>query len=406
MSAFQACIADAMRASDALVRELLRVAQEVLAADAPQNRDIRQRDLLDDSLRLLNRHEAALVGGYPRALAEICAQNPSGAKNRTAVEDSAPDLDELSLVGEDVIQAQVEFSKARQSVLRATDEELSELDTLISSAQGLHSVQPERNPLRPENYIRALQQVVDATGVSGEVRQIWIQQMCPPLGRLLAEEYQKVARSLSQQGVQPVSYMLIATPSDSVRGGAGGGHPVPGPGSPGRGPGQAAAAAEEALLSLDIPHPLFTNDGSVPAVPPVAAAASPQPGPAGDPLDLALETMEGVAPTGQLEQPHLVEVKVEEAAPAASAKPAPDPLAGFVVGAWVEIMTHGRMVRTQLTWASAQATLFLFTAPDASTQSMTRRMRDKLAAQGALRVLPAAPPSPPAARQTSAHGRS
>ena len=71
---------------------------------------------------------------------------------------------------------------------------------------------------------------------------------------------------------------------------------------------------------------------------------------------------------------------------------APDPYADFVIGAWVELVTNGRVVRTQLTWASPHGTLFLFTAPDASTQSMTRRMRDKLAQEGALRVVPALPP--------------
>ncbi len=48
---------------------------------------------------------------------------------------------------------------------------------------------------------------------------------------------------------------------------------------------------------------------------------------------------------------------------------APDPYADFVIGAWVELVTNGRIVRTQLTWASPHGTLFLFTAPDASTQS-------------------------------------
>jgi hypothetical protein len=46
-------------------------------------------------------------------------------------------------------------------------------------------------------------------------------------------------------------------------------------------------------------------------------------------------------------------------------------------------------VRTQLTWASPHHTLFLFTAADGSTQSMTRRMRDKLAAEGTLRIIDA-----------------
>ena len=63
----------------------------------------------------------------------------------------------------------------------------------------------------------------------------------------------------------------------------------------------------------------------------------------------------------------------------------------FVVGAWIELITNRRKVRTQLTWASPHNTLFLFTAADGSTQSMTRRMRDKLAADGTLRVISAQP---------------
>ena len=63
----------------------------------------------------------------------------------------------------------------------------------------------------------------------------------------------------------------------------------------------------------------------------------------------------------------------------------------FVVGAWIELITNRRKVRTQLTWASPHHTLFLFTAPDGSTQTMTRRMRDKLAAEGTLRVISTQP---------------
>ena len=66
---------------------------------------------------------------------------------------------------------------------------------------------------------------------------------------------------------------------------------------------------------------------------------------------------------------------------------AEDPFANFVVGAWVELISNQRPVRTQLTWTSPNGTLFLFTSPDGSTQSMTRRMRDKLASEGTLRVI-------------------
>ena len=58
--------------------------------------------------------------------------------------------------------------------------------------------------------------------------------------------------------------------------------------------------------------------------------------------------------------------------------------AQWVLGTWVELRSERQQLRTQLTWVSPQQSLFLFTAEDGSTQSMTRRMRDKLLAQGQL----------------------
>jgi hypothetical protein len=83
-------------------------------------------------------------------------------------------------------------------------------------------------------------------------------------------------------------------------------------------------------------------------------------------------------------------------APAPSSAPAPEDV-DFRVGVWVELVQQRRSVRTQLTWVSPQHTLFLFTAKDGSTQSMTLRMRDKLLAEGNLRIV--APPSRRASTQ-------
>jgi hypothetical protein len=57
------------------------------------------------------------------------------------------------------------------------------------------------------------------------------------------------------------------------------------------------------------------------------------------------------------------------------------------LGSWVELLVHEKWVRTQLTWASPHGTLFLFTSVFGTTQSMTRRSRDKLVASGTLRVV-------------------
>ncbi len=202
--------------------QLVKVTQSALTEEESSNRNIQQRNLISDSLRFLNQHEAALVKGYPMALLEIFAEGPATAKGRTTADDTGMDFGELSLMDESEMQAQVELSKAQQSALHATDAVLAELNTLVSAAQGLRSVQPERNPLRPESYIRALQQVVGETGVSPEVRQTWMQHMRDLLGKLLVEEYKKTAASLREHGVQPVGYAVLGAPSGSSGGGRGG----------------------------------------------------------------------------------------------------------------------------------------------------------------------------------------
>lgn len=61
------------------------------------------------------------------------------------------------------------------------------------------------------------------------------------------------------------------------------------------------------------------------------------------------------------------------------------------LGSWVELQVDGQWVRTQLTWASPYGTLYLFTSAIGTSQSMTRRSRDRLIAAGNLRVISGAP---------------
>lgn len=225
---FRACVVNAVRGGEALMGELIKVTQGALTGEESSNRNIQQRNLISDSLRLLNQHESALVKGYPMALLEIFAEGPAVTKGRNSADDTGMDFGELSLMDENEMQAQVELSKAQQSALHATDAVLAELNTLVSAAQGLRSVQPERNPLRPESYIRALQQVVSETGVLSEVRQVWMQHMRDLLGKLLVEEYKNTAKSLREHGVQPVGYAVLGTPSgNSGRGAPGTGYGGP-----------------------------------------------------------------------------------------------------------------------------------------------------------------------------------
>lgn len=210
------------------MEKLVAVTRNALTAEESTVRNIQQRNLASDSLRLLGQHETALVKGYSMALLEIFAEGPPAAAGKARSADDSPlDFGELSLMDESEVQNQVELARAQQLAAHATEAVLAELNTLVSSAQGLRSVQPERNPLRPESYIRALQQVVGETGVNAEVRGLWMQHMRDLLGKLLVDEYKTMVKSLRDNGVEPVGYAVVGAPGartgyGGLQGGGGG----------------------------------------------------------------------------------------------------------------------------------------------------------------------------------------
>lgn len=208
---FRACVVNAVRESEALMTQLIAATRMALAHEEAETRNVAQRDTASDALRLISLHEAALVKAYPMALLEIFAEGPAGAKARPA-DPTGMDFGELSLVDDAQVQAQVELSRAQQQALHTTDVALTELNSLVSSAQGLQRVQPERNPLRPENYIRALQQVIAETGVPLLVRDAWMQHMRTLLGPELVGTYQRAAQGLRDHGIAPAGYGVAALP--------------------------------------------------------------------------------------------------------------------------------------------------------------------------------------------------
>jgi len=57
------------------------------------------------------------------------------------------------------------------------------------------------------------------------------------------------------------------------------------------------------------------------------------------------------------------------------------------VGTWVEILIRGEWVRSQLTWCSPHATLFMFTSVTGMAHSMSRRTLDRLRSTDHLRIV-------------------
>ena len=218
----------AVRGAQALMLRLVQHSAQTMEL-AMQGADAALCMELSASLELLERHKAAMLQGYGLALLETFGQpggavvrhpHPSalaapaellpGAGSRLGAEG---DFTSLSLVDDATLQAQLAHHHFLQAVAPQVEIALAELDALISSAQGMDRVQPERNPLRPQNYVRALQRVIDDTGVPSVHAACWAGFMREQLGALLVSEYSRAAQFLRDQGVTPAAYGMAAPAS-------------------------------------------------------------------------------------------------------------------------------------------------------------------------------------------------
>ncbi len=167
----------------------------------------RERELQQESLRLLLQFEGRLRENYPQALLAEFAQAIAGNADKEAA--GGLSFDALELMGDDQIQESVEVARAQQATLLAVEGELGELNALICAAQGLKSVQAERNPLRPDIYVRGLRSVLADTGVPVPVRMRWLSHLGEALGPALARDYVHLSDMLRDQGVVAAGFNVI-----------------------------------------------------------------------------------------------------------------------------------------------------------------------------------------------------
>ncbi len=204
---FRACIGEAAQRGRLLMERMVQGARQSLPQRIALANDVREREVQQESLRLLLQHEAALRENYPQALLAEFAQAIAGNTDKAAA--GGLSFDALELMGEDQIQESVEIARAQQATLLAVEGELGELNALICAAQGLKSVQAERNPLRPDVYVRGLRSVLADTGVPVAVRMRWLSHLGEALGPALARDYVHLSDMLRDQGVVAAGFNVI-----------------------------------------------------------------------------------------------------------------------------------------------------------------------------------------------------
>jgi hypothetical protein len=186
------------RASDQMFRRAVSAADET------------DRQILTEAARRLMQHEMTLCEGYPQALLAEFAHAIAGDTRKAAT----VSFDSLELMGEDQMRENVELLRMQQAVDAQVEAEFTELNALISAVQGLKSVQTDRNPLRPEVYVRSVRTVVMQSPIPSPMRTRWLLHLGEALGPELARVYGELADWMRSQGVEQARF--VATPSPAA----------------------------------------------------------------------------------------------------------------------------------------------------------------------------------------------
>ena len=210
---YRACMKEAAAQGRTLMQRLVARAGETMPRRAGIVSDERERRLLAESAHTLAKHEGALSEAYPQALLAEFAQAIAGDTRK-----SGPvSFDSLELMGDDQMQESVELMRLQQIVVSQVDAEITELGALVCAVQGLKSVQADRNPLRPEVYVRSLRSVVMESPVPTAVRARWMHYLGEAMGPELARVYRELSALLRAQGVVEARFNAAPMPESDAQ---------------------------------------------------------------------------------------------------------------------------------------------------------------------------------------------
>lgn len=219
---------------------------------------------LADAVAGLGKYRSAMRAGYAAKVDDAIGEALRTANAQAALPGrsaAAPENDfELTLVEDEDVARFVEASRLQQTALPVVEQELSQLDSLMSSALGLPVVRADLNPLRPDVLCTALLALLDELPEPTEVRSHWVRHLARPFAQELKRLYEAVARQLQEQGVEEARYRLKLTEGsisstgkakDGTRqaaGRSGHGEGAGAGGAPGEKPGRPGRAASRRAL--------------------------------------------------------------------------------------------------------------------------------------------------------------
>lgn len=227
--------------------------------------DLQAREHVDASLKLLRQHRQILCEQFPGALLSAFAKSFQSTTIDTRVS-AKVHFDQLELMALDQVQESIVLARTQQVIVLAVDAALVQLNTYICAALGLPSVRPECNPLRPEIFLQAMQDVITACGVPSAIRLDWLQHSAELLGHELSVLYASLIQQLRADGVLAVGFAVARGPGEQSSSSTASSEAAV-QGAPA--PRKRAALQSQVVLTLDKLNQLLAGDFEETSVPQV-----------------------------------------------------------------------------------------------------------------------------------------
>jgi hypothetical protein len=215
-SMYQRLLAKAAKSGAGLLSDVLMASRQAMRTEAQRVRVLIERDQLELSVKLMETNTTRMVELFPAVLLDVFERNAGPQPKPGERNSQRLHLEQLELMDHNQVQERVEWARMLQHVLLEAETSLPEFNSYVSALVGLDRVTPERNPLRPDAYVMALQQLLTQLRLPTQVRATWLFYLAKPLGKALNDAYLSWSRLLAEQQVRRVGFSVIRTPEAVV----------------------------------------------------------------------------------------------------------------------------------------------------------------------------------------------
>ncbi|MDO4705295.1 MAG: DUF1631 family protein [Comamonadaceae bacterium] len=200
---FKKGVIAALRESGATVRRILKEAHARIAQNQDPTLGQIGPVLMQQSLYFLQKNQDEWERAYPayllNAFSEVVDFDPFQDDD-----DITSSLGGLGAGNDLSIQTKSDLLHLRNALESAVSHSLNQLDGLVSAARGYSYIHPNRNPMRPENYLLAAQKMIYASQGEDAVKSLALKSFVAVLPTYLARTYMLVANKMSEAGVEAV----------------------------------------------------------------------------------------------------------------------------------------------------------------------------------------------------------